>query len=411
MDAAGTAYIAWRGPESGAGSLQFCRLPRGATTCDIRSATDAPGDTVSRAFVTVSGTRVVVAQYRYGAASGMYLFTSVDGGANFGPGQIVGSLPFFEAVQGPGDTFSGVTNAESVGEAFQNVPLSGGATAGYATLSADHPYNGAVGLIDASTPLAVFTNGSDAAQFRYYDGAGSINDVTNWTPPVDVGLARYPKLAGGPTGLFLFATTADNTVFVRKWTGANFGEPVTVAGGADPSTLHAVQDAAGRLHLTFVRGDADGLHLIHAVSDDGATWRSGSVVTQSVAADGGISAPRIATAPDHVGVVVWNAGFKDIRVAAVGPDAPITPQTKITKGPGKKLKTTKARIKVTFKFGSDEAGSSFDCKLDKKPFKPCSSPLKYKVKPGKHTFSVRATDDAGNADATPAKKKFKVIRE
>lgn len=56
-------------------------------------------------------------------------------------------------------------------------------------------------------------------------------------------------------------------------------------------------------------------------------------------------------------------------------------------------------------------GSTFQCKLDRKPFKKCSSPKTYKkVKPGKHVFRVRAIDKAGNVDPTPAKRKFTVLR-
>lgn len=83
------------------------------------------------------------------------------------------------------------------------------------------------------------------------------------------------------------------------------------------------------------------------------------------------------------------------------------PDTKIVKGPPKKThKTT-----VKFKFTATEAGSTFQCKLDRKPFKPCSSPKKYKkLKPGKHVFKVRAIDKAGNVDPTPAKRAFTVLR-
>lgn len=66
---------------------------------------------------------------------------------------------------------------------------------------------------------------------------------------------------------------------------------------------------------------------------------------------------------------------------------------------------------MKFKFSSTEAGSAFQCKLDRKPFKPCASPKKYKkLKPGKHVFKVRAIDEAGNADPTPAKRSFKVLK-
>ena len=65
--------------------------------------------------------------------------------------------------------------------------------------------------------------------------------------------------------------------------------------------------------------------------------------------------------------------------------------------------------RVTFKFASDEAGSTFECRLDKKPFKACTSPKTYrKLKDGKHKFFVLATDPAGNEDDKAAKAKFEV---
>ena len=80
----------------------------------------------------------------------------------------------------------------------------------------------------------------------------------------------------------------------------------------------------------------------------------------------------------------------------------VPPQTVIG---SKKIKGTTA----TFKFSSNEPGSTFQCKLDKRKFKTCSSPKKYKhLSPGKHKLKVKAVDKAGNIDATPAKKKFTI---
>ena len=82
------------------------------------------------------------------------------------------------------------------------------------------------------------------------------------------------------------------------------------------------------------------------------------------------------------------------------------PETTIVKGP--RAKSHKRTAK--FKFVSSEPSSTFQCKLDRKPFKPCRSPKKYKrLKPGKHVFKVRATDAAGNRDKTPATRKFRVL--
>lgn len=86
------------------------------------------------------------------------------------------------------------------------------------------------------------------------------------------------------------------------------------------------------------------------------------------------------------------------------------PVATITAGPPKKVKTTKRKVAATFRFKSNEAGSSFKCKLDRQAFKPCASPRKVKVKPGKHTFRVRATDPAGNTGAA-AKRTWRVVRK
>jgi hypothetical protein len=78
--------------------------------------------------------------------------------------------------------------------------------------------------------------------------------------------------------------------------------------------------------------------------------------------------------------------------------------------PNTKLKSAKIKKhKVTFKFSSSEAGSTFLCKLDKKKFAKCKSPKTYKnLKPGKHKFQVKAVDSQGTPDPSPAVKKFKI---
>lgn len=73
------------------------------------------------------------------------------------------------------------------------------------------------------------------------------------------------------------------------------------------------------------------------------------------------------------------------------------PATTIAKGPQKKSKTKKA----SFEFSS-ESGARFECKLDSGLFTACTSPFSAKVKKGKHTFEVRATDALGNVGASQA---------
>jgi hypothetical protein len=84
---------------------------------------------------------------------------------------------------------------------------------------------------------------------------------------------------------------------------------------------------------------------------------------------------------------------------------PVPPETILGKRP---TGTIHAR-KVTFRFNANLAGSSFQCRLDKKPFKSCRSPKLYKgLSRGRHTFRVRAVGPTGLVDPTPGKRAFKV---
>jgi hypothetical protein len=83
------------------------------------------------------------------------------------------------------------------------------------------------------------------------------------------------------------------------------------------------------------------------------------------------------------------------------------PNTRITASP----KPSSLLRGATFKFASTEKRSSFQCKLDRTSWQRCKSPMRYRrVKVGKHTFQVRAMDQAGNVDRTPAKRIWKRIR-
>lgn len=85
------------------------------------------------------------------------------------------------------------------------------------------------------------------------------------------------------------------------------------------------------------------------------------------------------------------------------------PDTILDSHPRKVIKTAAKRVKVKFSFHSPTAGASLECKLDGAAYVACGSPKKYKVKPGKHKFSVRAVK-AGVVDPTPVSFKFKVVK-
>ena len=70
-------------------------------------------------------------------------------------------------------------------------------------------------------------------------------------------------------------------------------------------------------------------------------------------------------------------------------------------------------VNVSFSFDSidmDGTGATFECKLDSAAFAPCSSPQSYSgLSVGNHTFQVRAVDNAGGVDPTPARYTWAVV--
>jgi N-acetylglucosamine-6-sulfatase len=83
------------------------------------------------------------------------------------------------------------------------------------------------------------------------------------------------------------------------------------------------------------------------------------------------------------------------------------PETTIDSGPSGYVNTTSA----SFAFSASMLGSTFECSLDEGPFGVCDSPEGYAhLAEGSHTFRVRATDGAGNAEPTPASRTWVVVK-
>jgi hypothetical protein len=86
------------------------------------------------------------------------------------------------------------------------------------------------------------------------------------------------------------------------------------------------------------------------------------------------------------------------------------PDTTLVKTPKKTVPSRKRKQSVVFAFSSATAGAVFECSVDGKAFRACSSGRKVKLKVGKHTFAVRAVA-AGLVDATPATYSFRIKRK
>jgi hypothetical protein len=102
----------------------------------------------------------------------------------------------------------------------------------------------------------------------------------------------------------------------------------------------------------------------------------------------------------HVGH--GETGIADMAVDADG----TPPATTIKRHPPARTRSRSVR----FRFESSEPESSFKCKLDKHGWKRCGADFEIKeLDTGDHRLQVRATDQFGNTDPTPADDHFRVI--
>jgi hypothetical protein len=85
------------------------------------------------------------------------------------------------------------------------------------------------------------------------------------------------------------------------------------------------------------------------------------------------------------------------------------PTAKFGKRPPKVIRTKRRQVKVSFRFSSNEKGSTFLCKVDSGKFRSCKAPLTRKFGAGRHRVAVKAVDAAGNV-GKPVAYGFKVER-
>jgi subtilisin-like proprotein convertase family protein len=157
--------------------------------------------------------------------------------------------------------------------------------------------------------------------------------------------------------------------------------PATATSGSDFTPISSV--------IEFGAGETTKTVQVAALEDDEAEGDETFVVTI-----GSPTGDAAAADPSSVTVTI-----------SAEPDS-IAPETTIDKGPKKRT----SRPKAKFSFSSDVPDSTFQCRIDKGKWRPCTSPKTYRnLEPGRHLFRVRATDQAGNTDATPAKHRWRIL--
>lgn len=128
--------------------------------------------------------------------------------------------------------------------------------------------------------------------------------------------------------------------------------------------------------------------------------------------------PEACSAPNASGpvfVAPGNWGLEAPPTPTPGPSptplpspTPTAPATSFLKHPPKLVKTRSKTARLVFRFGSDQAGVTFLCKIDKGAFRACGSKFTHRFGVGSHVVQVKALSSAGLADPTPAAFRFRV---
>lgn len=285
-------------------------------------------------------------------------------------------------------------------------------------------------------------SGDDLVRFSTADPVGSA-DPTNIPGMDGKGMATGSDgliwIADG-TGRVHSATAADTPTVTTYTVGAGVQD---VAAGLNAQVGYA---AAGDHEVGLLTPPGPPQRIALETSDpfgiafgaDGAYWVARSSkddllrltpdgqtsTLTGFSISGNVGPRKVAAGPNNTLWVTLDEQNKVARVTGVDPASPGTtePETTIDKRPKKRIKT-RNRARVKFKFSSSDPAATFECKLKRKrprqgganqprpaQFKPCASPKKYRLKPAKYRFQVRAVV-AGVADASPAKFRFKVVRK
>lgn len=138
----------------------------------------------------------------------------------------------------------------------------------------------------------------------------------------------------------------------------------------------------------------DGDDLLDTATAEGGEWLY-EVLEETTFGDGEYEIT--ATATDAAGNTT-SADPRTVRVDNTAPD------TIVDSSPNDPTNAAS----ISFGFSSGETGATFECSLDGAEFEACESPRDYPdaLSDGEHLFKVRAVDEAGNRDDTPAQRRF-----
>jgi hypothetical protein len=190
-------------------------------------------------------------------------------------------------------------------------------------------------------------------------------------------------------------TSTSPTGGAGAWKAVAAGTGLSVTGASCPSTTAcaAVDNNADVITSTSPTGGAAAWSFVNVIAP-------GSTGDHTTNAMNGISCPTeglcLAAGGERKIIFSTDPFAADPARGVVGKRSK-RPRVKILVHPPKRVEEKKRGTRVNFRFRSIGKAAGFRCRLDKHPFKPCKSPLHYRLGKGRHVFKVRAIGPTGLA--------------
>lgn len=368
-EANGSGYVAWDQPAAKPATepevVQFCKIPRGGT-CTSPITLPLPSganEEIIQPFPVLGSHPgvVYVVGPRYIKDEDTLIWTSTDGGNTFSAAKSIHSASpdktgVGDVLLDPNTPASAGPTEDYFGMAFNNPGLGFGFTAneitsGKTSFTFANPGTGGVAsstlgyvtgtIEDKSTKAqihpeveAYYNLSSPAPEvffYRYYAKGGNVDgEETGWEGPFKVSNGYVPRLAGGPSGLFMLSTdiapgesneAQPSAIDVRKFneTSHTFGEPVQIAKiPTSAGTLFNSGDiyenpTTGYIYVAqpVINGAGEYVMRLWESTNGGATFAGERDIATIGFGYSGI--PRLAVAADGQGWLTFNdAGGQEV---------------------------------------------------------------------------------------------------
>lgn len=298
------------------------------------------------------------------------------------------------------------------------------------------------GVCSSPQNYGELSDGDHTFEVRAVNQAGTPDPTparSEWTvdaqPPETNIETGPPDPSGQPSAEFTFSASENDSTFLCSLDGVRYEErsspkrygelpdgshtlrvkAVDRAGNADPSPAECAWTVDVTPPETAIDSGPAGSTSNPSATFDFSSSEEGSTFECSL--DGGqfevCASPKkydgLANGAHSFRVrAVDRAGNVDASPAERAWSVDVTPlETTMDSGPAGSTNSTSA----TFEFSSNKAGSTFECSLNGASFSVCIPPKAYSGLSSRvHTFKVRAVDQAGNRDSSPAEFQWTVDR-